>query len=221
MITSKGGRKVHFEFLMEDQSSGKAMDIIIPKLLGDEITYRTHTYNGIGHIPKGLLPKSSADKRILLDQLPRLLRGYGTSNMPWCIVVICDLDDKDKQQFLSELNQVLESCEHKPETTLFCLAIEEFEAWYLGDLNAIRQAYPKAKNSVLSGYKNDAICGTWELLADALYKGGSKALKKKGWQTVGEQKSIWAKAISPHMNVDNNASPSFREMRSALRGVVA
>jgi len=37
---------VHFEFLLEDQSSEKAMNILIPKLLGDEVTYRTHPYQG-------------------------------------------------------------------------------------------------------------------------------------------------------------------------------
>jgi hypothetical protein len=111
---------------------------------------------------------------------------------------------------------VLESCEPKPKS-IFCLAIEEFEAWYLGDLKAVRKAYPNAKNSILSSYINDSICGTWELLADAVYKGGHEALKQKGGQEIGKQKSIWAKAISPHMDVDNNASLSFKFLRSELR----
>jgi hypothetical protein len=57
------------------------------------------------------------------------------------------------------------------------------------------------------------------VLANAIYTGGSKALCKKGWQAVGEQKSIWAETISPHMNVEENASPSFNEMRSQLRSI--
>ena len=58
------------------------------------------------------------------------------------------------------------------------------------------------------------------MLANAVYTGGSKALNKRGWQAVGEQKSIWAVTISPYMNVEENASPSFREMREQLRGIV-
>ena len=210
---------MHFEFLTEDQSSRIAMDVLIPKLLSDKITYRIHSYKGIGRIPKGLRPKSDASKRILLDQLPKILRGYGRN--PYCgnIVIVCDLDDNDKQQFLSELHGILGVCDPKP-STLFCLAIEEFEAWYLGDLNAIRTAYPQAKNTVLNSYINDSICGTWELLADAVYKGDHLLLLKKGWQAVGEQKSIWAKTISPFMIVENNISPSFMEMCSQLRSVV-
>ena len=209
---------MHFEFLTEDQSSGKAIDILIPKLLGNEITYNIHTYKGIGRIPKGLRPKSDARKRILLDQLPKILRGYGKNPNCGTIVIICDLDNKDKRTFLSELHGVWDACQSKPETR-FCIAIEEFEAWYLGDLNAVRKAYPKAKNNILNSYKNDAVCGTWELLADAVYKGGHKSLLKKGWQAVGEQKSIWAKTISPHMNVNDNRSPSFGDMRAQLRDV--
>ena len=207
---------MHFEFLIEDQSGQKAMNNLIPKLLGNGITYRTHAYKGIGRLPKGLRPKSDASKRILLDQLPKILRGYGRNPYSGIIVIICDLDDRDKEQFLAELNGIFDACEPKP-TTFFCLAIEEFEAWYLGDLNAVRTAYPQAKNTVLNRYINDSICGTWELLADAIYKGGHQALSKKGWQSVGEQKSIWAVTISPHMNVEENLSPSFKNMYTKLR----
>ena len=151
--------------------------------------------------------------------MSKLLQGYGRSQYGY-VVVICDLDDKVEPQFLSELNGVLENCNPKPEAC-FCLAIEEFEAWYLGDLNAVCKAYPKANTSVLQGYKNDSICGTWELLADAVYKSGHKGLSGEGWQSVGKQKSLWAQEISPHMNVDENKSPSFIFMREKLRDIVA
>jgi len=191
-------------------------EILMPKLLlGDGTTCRVIPYKGIGRISKGLKP-GDANKRQLLNQLPHLLQGYG--RVPHCgtIIVICDLDDRGKEQFLSELQNVLEGCNPKPETFFF-LAIEEFEAWYLGDLDAIRKAYPHAKEGVLSSYINDSICGTWELLADAVYKGGHRALRNKGWQAVGAQKTLWAKAISPHMNVDGNSSPSFNDMYTQLQ----
>lgn len=211
----------HFVFLTEDTSSQKAMNILIPKLLGDKITYKMHSYKGIGQIPKGLKPKTDANKRILLDQLPKILSGHGSMPDSGTIVVICDLDDKDENNFLSELHDILDRCRHKPKEVHFCVAIEEFEAWYLGDLEAIKSAYPKAKDSVLRNYANDSICDTWELLADAIYDGGHKNLKKKGWQAIGEQKSIWATNISPHMDVENNASPSFQKMRNKLRGITS
>jgi len=209
---------MHFEFLVEDQSGSRAMEILLPKLLGDKASYRIKGYKGLGHLPKGLQPKSDAKKRILLDQLPRLLRGYGRVPNFGCIIIICDLDDRNEKRFLSELNGVLNNCNPKP-AACFCLAIEEFEAWYLGDLAAVRKAYPKAKGIVLNGYENDSICGTWELLADAVCKGGSMALIKEGWQAIGKQKSVWAEEISPHMNVDSNISPSFKKMLLQLRSI--
>jgi len=99
-------------------------------------------------------------------------------------------------------------CNPKPETR-FCFAIEEGEAWFLGDLYAVKRVYPKAKDAVLDSYINDSICGTWEKLADAVYPGGSSTLSKNGWQVIGAEKSKWAEAITPHMNVANNKSPSF------------
>jgi hypothetical protein len=210
---------VHFVFHTEDQSGEKSMNIILPKILGDRATYKVHPYKGMGKLPKGLRPKTDANKRVLLDRLPKILQGHGRNPNCGIIVIICDLDTRNKEQFYNELNDVLNSCNPKPEA-YFCLAVEEFEAWYLGDFPAIQKAYPNAKKDVLSKYVNDSICGTWEVLADAIYKGGSKALKDKGRQAIGEQKSIWAKEISPHMDISNNKSPSFVEMHSKLNEVM-
>jgi hypothetical protein len=218
-IISRDKHMAHFVFLTEDISGKRAMDILIPKLLGDEITYKVYSYKGIGRIPSGMRPKTDASKRILLDQLPKVLNGYGSVPNSGTIVVICDLDDKNKADFLFQLEGMLDGCRHKPEKVLFCVAVEEFEAWYLGDLDAIKSAYPKAKDNILRNYTNDSICDTWELLADAIHDGGHKNLKKRGWQAIGEEKSVWASKISPYMDVEKNMSPSFIEMRDKLRDV--
>ncbi len=214
---------MHFEILVEDLSGKKALDILVPKIIGSNHTFKVIAYKGVGRIPSKMKANANAGKRILLDQLPRLLKGYGATyssasykNFPVAVILVCDLDDKCLKAFRDELTNVLNACDPKPETR-FCIAIEEGEAWLLGDLAAIKTAYPKARGSVLSAYKNDAICGTWECLADALYPGGSKALSKKGWQTVGAEKSAWAAEISPHMDVGKNASPSFCYFRDKLK----
>ena len=68
---------MHFEILVEDQSGKKALNILVPKIIGNEHTFSIHPYKGIGRIPQNLGKNADASKRILLDQLPRLLRGYG------------------------------------------------------------------------------------------------------------------------------------------------
>lgn len=213
---------MHLEILVEDQSGKKALDILIPKIIADQHTFNVHSYKGIGRIPKNLSTSQDVTKRVLLDQLPRLLRGYGNvfanypENMPAAVIVVCDLDDRCLKRFHAELLNVLNACNPKPETR-FCIAIEEGEAWLMGDIDAVKLAYPKAKDSVLLAYENDNICGTWERLADAVYLGGAAALSNKGWQAVGYEKSQWAEAICPHMDVERNASPSFIYFRKKLR----
>ncbi len=213
---------MHFEILVEDQSGKKALDIIVPKIIGCSHTFSVHSYKGIGRIPKNIGVNGNATKRILLDQLPKLLRGYGNTyanypkNYPAAVILICDLDNKCLKAFCDELYAILDSCNPKPETR-FCIAIEEGEAWFLGDILAIKSAYPKSKEAMLNKYENDTICGTWEKLADAVFPGGSLALSAKGWRFIGAEKSAWAERISLHMDIENNASPSFVYFRSKMR----
>jgi len=212
---------MHFEILVEDKSGKKALDILIPKLIGHEHTFIVHAYKGVGRIPKNLEAHKDVSRRILLTQLPRLLQGYGNTfanypeDYPAAVILICDLDDRCLKVFRKELDAILQRCSPKPEMR-FCIAIEEGEAWLLGDVPAIKKAYPRAKDAVLSTYQNDSICGTWEKLADALFPGGSAALSAKGWQAVGAEKSVWAERITPHMDVLNNKSPSFTYFRSKI-----
>lgn len=221
-ITGITGKSMHFEILVEDISGKTALEILIPKIIGNEHTFNVHSYKGIGRIPQGLRATSDPKKRILLDQLPRLIQGYGKtfagypSNYLAVLIIICDLDDRCLSTFRRELLDLVAKCSSSPDTHL-CIAIEEGEAWYLGDLEAVKAAYPSAKDSSLNSYMSDSICGTWEKLADAVFVGGSQNLSKLGWQAIGEEKSNWAKRISPYMDVDKNQSPSFCYFRNKLR----
>ncbi len=209
---------MHFEILVEDQSGKKMLDILVPKIIDDNHTFNVKSYKGVGRIPAKMNISVDASKRILLANLPRLLAGYGKSwqGYPAVVIVVCDLDDKCLKSFRNQLIELLNICNPRPETR-FCIAIEEGEAWFLGDIPAIKQAYPKAKDTILKTYINDSICGTWEKLADAVYKGGSQGLSSQGWQAVGAEKSAWSEKITPYMDLDNNTSPSFNYFLEKLR----
>ena len=211
---------MHFEILVEDQSGKRALDILVPNIIAGSHTFNTIYYKGIGRIPKCLETSTNIRARLLLNQLPALLRGYGKTyaNSSAAVIVVCDLDNNCLKTFRQDLFAVLHACNPKPDTR-FCIAIEEGEAWLLGDIPAIKAAYPQARDAVLNGYVNDSICGTWELLADAVFPGGSKALAGRGGQAVGKEKSVWAKKIAPLMDVENNASPSFQYFREKLRAL--
>jgi hypothetical protein len=79
---------VHIEILVEDSSGEKLLNAMLPKLLGEQgepNTWRVHAYKGIGRIPRNLNSNADPAKRILLDQLPRLLQGYGRTPGIWVI----------------------------------------------------------------------------------------------------------------------------------------
>ena len=211
---------MHFEVLVEDASGKEALEQILPKILGDNYTHHSwilRSYRGLGRIPKGLRGTTDPQKRILLNRLPKILQGYGHSLSDFAsVVVVVDLDKRDCMAFKRELLDVLNACNPRP-TTLFRIAIEESEAWLLGDCNAVKAAYPKARESILNRYVQDSICDTWELLADAVHPGGSPPLKQDGYPVTGEAKCDWARSVAPHMDVDRNQSKSFQVFRDGIR----
>ncbi len=214
---------MHIEILVEDSSGKRLLDHIVPTILGafaETVGWRVISYRGIGKIPANLKSGADAANRILLDQLPRVLKGYGKTPGYDAVVVVMDSDRRDCAELLAELHAMLAGCQPTP-LTLFRLAIEEVEAWLLGDRVAVLAAYPKAKVAILEAYQQDSVCGTWEVLADALHKGGSAAVKRAGWPLPGQLKHEWAEAIGPLLNVETNQSPSFGKFRDGLRRLAA
>lgn len=210
---------MHIEVLVEDSSGCALVESLLPRVIGafgDPHTWRVHPYKGIGRLPKRLTVGSDPAKRALLDQLPRLLAGYGRTPGIDAVVVVVDNDKRDCRTFLQELRAVVERCDPAP-LTMFRLAIEEMEAWLLGDRQALAVAYPRARRDVLTRYQQDDICDTWELLADAVHPGGRAAIIKSGWPLPGQVKHEWVRKIVPHMDVEANVSASFCKFRDGLR----
>lgn len=175
-----------------------------------------HSFVVIRHRGKGKLsrdPLKVPDVRRegLLDQLPAKLRAYGKELNPATdrLLVLVDADDDPCLDLKRRLAELLESCDPRP-VVLFRIAIEETEAFYLGDPAAIRKAFPQARLQRMRHYIQDSICGTWELFQ----------------RVIGdpiEDKVDWAERMAPHLGTDwqgksANHSPSFRQLcRGLLR----
>jgi len=215
---------MHFEVLAEDKSG----TITLEKMFGSFFTpkdnlhtWNIHQHSGIGHLPKNLMPGSNPKTQMLLNKLPSMLKAYGKTfrgygaNYSAAVIVVCDLDNRNYQSFMTELTTLIKSCDPAP-TTAFVLAVEEGEAWLLGDREAVTTAYPGAKLPILDAYVPDNVCGTWEVLADAIYPGGAAALKKVGYPEIGRVKCAWADKIAPHMDLNANRSPSFQKLIEVL-----
>ena len=213
---------MHIEILVEDSSAARLMECLLPKILGPHSaphTWRIHSYKGIGRIPKNITAGGDAAKKTLLENLPKALMGYANTPGYDAVFIVLDTDNRSIETFEKDLLDMVKQCKSAPKTA-FGLATEEVEAWYLGDRNALAKAYPRAKTTILSKYVQDSVCGTWELLADALVKGGSAEVKKAGWIHAGTLKHEWAEKIGPHMDIANNQSPSFRKATGNLVALV-
>jgi hypothetical protein len=68
----------------------------------------------------------------------------------------------------------------------------------------------------LAVYAQDSICGTWELLADALEPGGHRGLLRQGAHAPQQAKRRWARDIAPRVDPECNQSPSFQAFRTGV-----
>jgi hypothetical protein len=216
--------------LVEDKSGEILLKAVLPKLLGEykkPNTWIVSHASGLGRLPKDLDTNDEPNKKTLFGMLPSFLNAHGKENSRTdAVVVVLDADRRSCSDVLTDLEVVKKKCESLPNTLLFCIAIEEMEAWYFGDRQALLAAYPRAKENVLNQYVQDSVCDTWELLADAIYPGGVAAIKKKGFKKkdhnhAGQVKCEWAEKIAPLLDPDRNVSPSFGKLRDGLRRLVA
>jgi len=155
---------MRLHFLVEGQSEKSFLQIWLPRFLPAHHSYKIIPHRGKGKIPGDPSKIPEPKRQGLLDQLPAKLRAYGKELNPETdrIIVLVDLDHEDCLNLKMRMLDLLNYCNPAP-VVLFRIAIEETEAFYLGDRPGIRAAFPNAKLSLLDTYIQDSICNTWEL----------------------------------------------------------
>ena len=169
---------------------------------------KLHPHQGKGRLPRDLDARPDLKRRGLLDQLPAKLRGFANSMDVKTdqVVILVDADGDDPTTLLGAITDaVVQVAPDLPVTVR--LAVEETEAFYLGDLGALRKAFPGADLRRARSYEPDAVCGTWELFAQIV---GDPGANKVGW----------AEAMGPFLTtkVGVTRSPSFKAL---IKGLVA
>lgn len=198
---------MHFEFLVEERSAEIALHILLERLLPVGDSYHVHPYNG---------------KNDLLRKLPSRLRSY-MRFIPsdWRIVVLVDNDTDDCRRLKEKLEEMARDAGFTtltqnrgsgPPQVLNRIAIEELEAWFFGDVEAIVAAFPSVPPTLdrRARFRNpDAIRGgTWEAL--------EQVLQKAGYYSAGMPKIETARRISEHMIPERNRSGSFQVFMKGL-----
>ena len=68
---------------------------------------------------------------------------------------------------------------------------------------------------VIRAYEQDSVCSTGNLCRAILRERGEQLIEL-GYPAVGKHKYDWASKISPHLDLENNKSPSFQRFYNYL-----
>lgn len=200
---------LHFVFLLEEESMEAFLKTLLPRWLGDRSTYETHSFRG---------------KSDLLGAIAPRLRAYRSWLPPTGrVVVLVDRDDQDCLALKRRLEDAAESAGfHTPGRAgaagwdlVNRIVIEELEAWYFGDWEAVRTAYPRVSPHIpdKARYRRpDAIRGAWEAF--------ERVLQRHGYFRSGLRKVEAARTVGAHFDPDRCRSPSFHAFRDAVRAAI-
>lgn len=201
---------MHIEVLVEEPSAEAALEVLLPRLLGDRVSFRIHVHQG---------------KHDLLAVLPGKLRAYSR----WIpddyrIVVLADRDQDDCKTLKERLEKASADAHICSKTAakergmvrlVNRIAVEELESWFFGDVPALRAAFPGVSATLdqKSAFRDpDSIKGgIWERL--------EQVLKRAGHFKGGLGKISAARAIAEFMDPERNRSYSFQVFRDSARAL--
>ena len=201
---------MHIKFFLEEPSAEETLKHLLPKILLKDVSYEFHTFQGKDEMLKELLKRLKGEQKI-----PDNSR----------IIVLIDEDRRDCHQ----LKERLEAAAHEAGfvtkssaapnedfQVVNRLAIEELEAWFFGDVEAMHTAYPRIPINLQSKakYRNP----------DAIKGGTSEALEhlliQKNYYRGRIPKPTVAQNIAQHMVPSRNRSKSFRVFVEGLKACV-
>ncbi len=196
---------MQIEFFLEERSAEVALKIILPKILSDDVDFTFHVSQG---------------KHDLLKNLPILLTGFsGPISDNRRIMVLIDEDRDDCFQLKEQLEGIARAAGLVTKSSasqegdfqvVNRLAIEELEAWFFGDIIALRNAYPGVSRNVQYQDPDAIENGTSEALWRVLRRYYPKRLPK----------TKVARNIAQHMEPCRNRSRSFQVFVEGLKACV-
>lgn len=175
-------------FLLEELSAKAFLDEFLPRLLPEDVTFRTIPHRGRSDLQRSL---------------PIKLRAWRNPNARF--VVLHDKDQHDCIQLKQQLREICVSA-RRDITPLIRIACHEIEAWYLGDFGALQRGFPRFNPVSVQGrakYRN----------VDAL----PNAAKELSTLVPQYQKVSGSRAIGKILDAESNTSRSFQCFVSGVK----
>ncbi len=184
-----------------------ALRVLLPKIR-PEIEFDIHAFQGVND---------------MLTKLPNRLRGYaGWIPKEYRLVIVRDEDRKPCAKLKADIANMIVKAGLKPKigkasgfNVLTRIAVEELEAWLLGDVPALCATYEGVAKNIGNrrGFRDvDEIDGgTWEAL--------ERVLQKAGHFLNGLPKIQVAREVAANMDPSKNTSKSFQVFRDGLRAL--
>ena len=132
-------------FLLEEESMKALLDVLLPKMLPENTTFRCIPHEG---------------KQDLEKSIPRKLRAWQTPGTVFIIV-----RDKDGADCVEIKNRLVNLCQQAGRSdSLVRIACHELESWLLGDLAAVGKAFNLNKRKTNNTTENIKIPISWPML---------------------------------------------------------
>jgi hypothetical protein len=203
---------VQLEVLVEEPSAKAALEILLPKLVPGTTRFAVRDFGS---------------KYKLLKALSQRLAGYARrieAGEDLRIVVLIDQDSDDCTALKRQLEQAAAerglTTKSRPDrngrfVVVNRIVVDELESWFIGDPDALRNAFPKLPPANRKGIfaRPDNQGGkAWEQL--------HRFLKTHGIYRSSYPKIEAARKIAPHIDAGRNRSPSFRQFCVGLEALV-
>lgn len=177
-------------FLLEEPSAKAMLETLLPRILDKSITIRCVPFEG---------------KQDLEKQLTRKIRAYQNQRARFIV-----LRDQDNHPNCTSVKQrLLDLCaaSGKIDKCLVRIACRELETFYLADLHAVEQGL---KLNGLTGHQKSKKLRSPDDL-------GSPSVELKTLTKGSYEKVAGSRAIGQYLSLENERSPSFRNLIAAIR----
>lgn len=192
---------MHLEVLVEDASTGAALEILIPRVTSSVCTPRIQEFRG---------------KQDMLKRLQGRFRGYANWEFDHSVVVVIDQDRDDCFLLKSQIKKIAQNCglllpnsPKNPKQVAIRIAMTELEAWFLGDPSAIHTAFPRVRE------KDVHIKGSVDEVPHPARR-LERLLQRRNYYRTGMPKVQVARLIAEHMDPHENRSSSFQLLMRTL-----